>query len=260
MRRMSPWEVPAGLVRNGATQSRGVHAAGFPVTLSPSVWWCWEMLQQKKINIVLVPCAPSLLLCTPGVKGKGATRPRVAPPARHRGTQGRRLRGGGPAPAARGCAKRGCLRAAACPPLSNAASASGKCHTQPGGRFPPLSPRPFPAASAHAASQPCLRTPSAPCSQGDTGPGAAHGAGGGFWAPHPRCDPSPSPHQPWGYPALPRIPPGASLAEAAPDAAPPVTMATPILAGLPWLPGPGALGPQGLPRHRDAPQGLGPPG
>lgn len=48
--------------------------------------------------------------------------------------------------------------------------------------------------------------------------------------------------------------------EAAPDAAPPVTMATPILAGLPWLPGPGASGPQGLPWHRDAPRGLGPPG
>lgn len=94
MRRMSPWEVPAGLVRNGAAQSRGAHAAGFPVPLSPSVWWCWEMLQQKKINIVLVPCAPSLLLCTPGVKGKGATRPCVAPPRQH-GTGGPRGEGCG---------------------------------------------------------------------------------------------------------------------------------------------------------------------
>lgn len=146
------------------------------------------------------------------------------------------------------------------PPLSNAASASGKCHTQPGGRFPPLSPRPFPAASAHAGSQPCLRTPSAPCSQGDTGPGAARGAGGGS-----------GPHTHGVTPLPPHTSPGGTrpcLAshlehpspEAAPDAAPPVTMATPILAGLPWLPGPGASGPQGLPRHRDAPQGLGPPG
>lgn len=180
--------------------------------------------------------------------------------ARHRGTQGRRLRGGGPAPAARGCAKRGRLRAAACPPLSNAASASGKCHTQPGGRFPPLSPRPFPAASAHAASQPCLRTPSAPCSQGDLGPGAAHGAGGAS-GPHTHgVTPLPPHTSPGGTRPCPASHLEHPSPEAAPDAAPPVTMATPILAGLPWLPGPGASGPQGLPWHRDAPRGLGPPG
>lgn len=144
-----------------------------------AVPFCRVVLGKKvKKNSVLVPCAPSLLRCTPGVKGKGATRPRVAPPAQHRGARGRRLQGGGPAPAAGRCARRGRLRAAACPPLSNAASAPGKCHTQLGGRFPPLSPRPFPAASAHAASQPCLRTPEAPCPQGDAVPGAARGAGG----------------------------------------------------------------------------------
>lgn len=61
---------------------------------------------------------------------------------------------------------------------------------------------------------------------------------GGF--PRPQAEP-------WGYPG-PASHPTWSIPrpKLAPDAAPPITMATPILAGLPWLRGPQ---PQPNPQH-----------
>jgi len=50
----------------------------------------------------------------------------------------------------------------------------------------------------------------------------------GFGIPQPQGYPGPASHPTWSIPRP----------KQAPDAAPPVAMATPILAGLPWLPGP----------------------